>query len=241
MLIIAYLWIMAALFESTKNNCWYMFVASIVLLRARRLWLFYHLQLKHCAAPLIRARTSLSGTRSDMHFASEVWRTWYGADGEWEEVLRGKTRLIICGKVWMVAETFRDERRLSSACAVKRYVGRSLFILLSLNGDSDRDPVSLHTSEEESAGQAEASPKHFPLEGYGLTVSISQSSAAAWSSKKVSGMEERWNNFGAQHFLSVKSKREWTSSRSTIWRKHVTSTRCSWNELLPSFKTVVKW
>lgn len=42
----------------------------------------YHLQPKVSAAPLIRACTSLSGTRSDMHFASEVWRTWYGADGE---------------------------------------------------------------------------------------------------------------------------------------------------------------
>lgn len=46
------------------------------------LGVFYNLQPKVSAAPLIRACTSLSGTRSDMHFASEVWRTRYGADGE---------------------------------------------------------------------------------------------------------------------------------------------------------------
>lgn len=112
-------------------NCSFILVVVTIFSRAKVLWLFYNLRLKLYAAALIRACTSLSGTRSDMHFASEVWRTWYRADGEWE-VLGEKTRVIICGKVWMVAETFLDGTRLSSACAVKRYVTQGLIVLLCL-------------------------------------------------------------------------------------------------------------
>lgn len=59
----------------------------------------------------------------------------------------------------------RDTAAVGVRCQEVCEPGLDCFVVFKIGIEAGAS--ELHTSEEESAGQAEASPKHFPSEGWG--------------------------------------------------------------------------